>query len=119
MTTNKRTSEAFFAADSAPTVTLSSFQGLFTRPLLLIGLENLISIVEEAEPSRVLRMMKLHRRYLFSLYDKSKPSVPCDIHRDEIVNYMASYMERTLSKQGMNKHQRAKYIHAYNQYKTA
>lgn len=35
------------------------------KPLLLIGMENILALVEHDEPSNCLKILKLHRRYMF------------------------------------------------------
>lgn len=79
-----------FSQDS---VTLHQFKLLFLKPLLLIGMENVLALVEHSESSTCLQMLKLHRSYMFQLVNtnpaEAKQTVPVDLDKSEIVKYMA------------------------------
>ena len=82
------------------------FCQLFLKPLYLIGFENILQLVDHNEESNILKVIKLHRRYMFQLFKLSdQPSVPIDIKTDEIVQLMAQYMQRKLQKRGFNQTQ--------------
>ena len=82
--------------NESTTFSLQRFQSFFLKPLLLVGFENLLSLVDFTQESATQRMIKLHSDYMFALYNPSKEAVPCDLPRQEIVRYIAYCIERRL-----------------------
>jgi len=81
---------------------------LFMKPLFLIGMENILEITHHDEPSQFLKIIKMHKEFRFQLLfraqvdlDQRGTRVPIDLDEQEIVNYMANYVERTLLARGL------------------
>lgn len=99
-------------------LSFKQFRLLFLKPLYIIGFENILQLVDHQEESKILRVIKLHKRYMFQLFKLSdQTSVPVDLKTDEIVQFMAQYMQRILQKRGFNKEQTQRYLQVWNAYK--
>ncbi len=90
---------------------------LFLKPLFLIGMENILEITHDEEPSEFLKIMKMHKEFRFQLLFRAQVSpaqqgvrVPIDLNEQEIVNYMANFVERTLLARGLQKRQVQRYL---------
>ncbi len=73
-------------------------------------------IVDHDEPSKCLKVLKFHSRYLKYLIGVEKEVMPLDMDKSEVLSYMAHLMERKMQRRGMSKKWITEYMRVWNAY---